>query len=86
MGGAGGEVGGGGEGEEIDLPNIPEQPENPDLEQEDLPMNAGGLLTHTHTQSHTLHICLQLLGNMKNVKAAVCQLYTSYHSLACNSV
>ena len=47
MGGAGGEVGRGGEGEEIDLPNIPEQPENPDLEQEDLPMNAGGLLTHT---------------------------------------
>jgi hypothetical protein len=40
-GGAGGEVGGGGEGEEIDLPNIPEQAENPDLEQDDLPMNAG---------------------------------------------
>ena len=46
-------MGGGGEGEEIDLPNIPEQAENPDLEQDDLPMNAGGLLTHTHTHTHT---------------------------------
>ena len=56
MGGAGGEVGGGGGGgggEEIDLPNLPDQPEGPDLEQDDLPMNAGGLPTYTHTRTHT---------------------------------
>lgn len=33
---------GGGDGEDIDLPNLPEQPDNPDVDQDDLPVNAGG--------------------------------------------
>ena len=45
VGGAGGGVGGevGGDGEDIDLPNQPDQQDNPDVDQEDLPMNAGGV-------------------------------------------
>ena len=37
-----GEVGGG-EGDDIDLPNLPDQPDNQDVDQDDLPMNAGGM-------------------------------------------
>ena len=33
----------GGEGDDIDLPNLPDQPDNPDVDQDDLPMNAGGM-------------------------------------------
>ena len=31
----------GGEGEDIDLPNVPDQPDNPDIDQDDVPVNAG---------------------------------------------
>ena len=40
----------GGEGEDIDLPNVPDQPDNPDIDQDDVPVNAGTLHVHVRCQ------------------------------------
>ena len=50
---------GGGEGEEIDLPNLPDRQENADLEQDDLPVNAGGRATTTQCMATLTDSCDQ---------------------------